>query len=77
MRVDDILRTLHHLVGVYDSEHESLAEQFANADVPDDDGTAFFLDCDGVLNTTRCLTCDYAGEVGQYGRWHGFMCVCV
>lgn len=32
--VDDILRTMHHLVSVHDSELEFLAREFAEADYP-------------------------------------------
>merc|ERR1712167_391796 len=43
-RVDDILRTVHHLVGVNDSEMEALAREFADADYDLDERDAFFLD---------------------------------
>merc|ERR1712224_1080233 len=43
-RIDDILRTVHHLVGVHDSEMEALAHEFANADYVVDERDAFFLD---------------------------------
>lgn len=36
-KVDDILKTMHHLVGVYDSDMLAQSEAFCNADVPDDD----------------------------------------
>ena len=51
MRVDDLMGVFHHLVGVYDSEHESLAEQFANADVPEDDDIAYLLDREDSLRS--------------------------
>ena len=49
--VDDLMGVFHHLVGVYDSEHESLAEQFANADVPEDDDIAYLLDREDSLRS--------------------------
>jgi len=47
-RVDDILRTVHHLVDVHDSELEMLAAQFADADVPDEQ-EARYLDQEEAL----------------------------
>jgi hypothetical protein len=46
--VDDILRTMHHLVSVSDSEHLVFAQQFAEADVPLDD-VAHLLDREDAL----------------------------
>lgn len=48
-RVDDILRTMHHLVSVSDSEHLSYAQQFADADFPIDDTTASYLDAEDAM----------------------------
>ena len=48
-RVDDIIHLMHHLVGVHDSEMESLAQQFADAEYPIDDREAFFLDQEDAL----------------------------
>jgi len=48
-RVDDILRTMNHLIDVYDSEHEQLAERWANAEVPVDDDLAYYLDREDAL----------------------------
>ena len=51
-RIDDILRTMHHLVGVHDSEQLAYAEQFSNADVPDDEIATLLhkedMLCDGL-----------------------------
>lgn len=47
--VDDILHTMHHLVGVHDSELEALAQQFADAEYPIDAREAFSLDMEDEL----------------------------
>ena len=41
--VDDIMHQMHHGLSVYDSEQLQMAQEFAEADVPDDD-VAEFLD---------------------------------
>jgi len=43
-QVDDILRMVHHLVGVSDSEQLAFAEAFASADYDIDHDTADYLD---------------------------------
>ena len=46
-RIDDILHTVHHLVDVHDSELETMAREFADADVPLHDG--YYLDQEAKL----------------------------
>ena len=48
-RVDDILKAVHHLVGVNDSEMEALARAFADADYDLDEREASYLDAEDAL----------------------------
>jgi len=65
-RVDDIMKTVHHLLSVSDSENLAYAEQFAEADVPIDDATSFGLDQQEALSeglyqpSQRAKGCTYS-----------------
>ena len=61
----DAARCLQHRAGI-PAPPLTIPTHSGAAQAPDSqeiNGPLLFLDCDGVLNTTRCLTCDYAGAL--------------